>query len=325
MRCVPERLFVFIQFEFPWALGPAGRALPAARGRRTASPSAWSCSGRSARERPGSARRHARRAARRTLRERGRERGAVPRPPSRRRGYDARDRHRPGLAVGREPGARVARGARPRARGARGDGGAQPRPARASHRRRRPLRARGLARAGARDQGRLGRRRAGRRRPLAARARAAARRAAAARARRGARGESARRRCVPQERLAALLGGRASDAAVRGARAAGAPRPRRRAAPRTRRSQLDAALRGGARASSRRRSAPDLALRVAELEKLRPQVSRAGAAAAGRRGRAGATGPPSPPRSTRRRSSTRSGAWRRRCARARQRCASNLP
>ena len=43
---MPERLFVFIQLEFPWALGPAdGRYL--LRAQPTASPSAWSCSTRS--------------------------------------------------------------------------------------------------------------------------------------------------------------------------------------------------------------------------------------------------------------------------------------
>ena len=43
-----DRLFLFVQFEFPWELGPPdGRYLM--RAHEGSTPSAWSCSARSAR------------------------------------------------------------------------------------------------------------------------------------------------------------------------------------------------------------------------------------------------------------------------------------
>ena len=304
---MPDQLFLFLQFEFPWALGPPdGRYLLRATSRRRAR----------ARGRAGHARRAGRPAPRaaelpsgwlRAPRSRARERDGAPEPEpatvattrvtvvdpvplsaerQARAWLDELDRERDVTAA-------VAV--------------AQPRAAHAPDRRRRPLRARGLPRPGARDPGRLGRGRAGRRRALAARARAAvARRRRASPARRGAATAAAALR--PQERLAALLGGRGADAAVRGARAARARSTSTRAARRTPRSSSSARY----------------AAALGELARRGPP----GPGAAHRRARAAARAPVAEQAqaalaapSTRRRRATGARRARRGAARARARAA----
>ena len=176
---------------------------------------------------------------------RGRPATPEPAPVADRAGDD----HRPGLALGRAPGAGVARRtstASARSRAA--VGGAQPRASLPPHRLGRPLRrtrsrpAQALViRAGWGEGEQVAVR------ALAARARAAAgaRRRAAAGARDGARRADRSAALRPQERLAELLGARGASAAVRGARAARAPGPRPRA-PRARRDRARPRLRGGA-------------------------------------------------------------------------------
>ena len=117
---MPEQLFVFIQFEFPWALGPAdGRYL--LRDARDGEPehvvvldtlgAGARPTGVAASERRLAARAASARAARARSRARAGARAGA------RTTRATRDR--PGVAVGRAPGAGVARGARPRARGRR--------------------------------------------------------------------------------------------------------------------------------------------------------------------------------------------------------------
>ena len=259
--------------------------------RRTASPSAWSCSstlGAGARRRAGAPARGrlARGAARR--RARARRRAASPSP---RRWHDARDGDRPGLAVGRA--ARRGRGSTEldREREVAAAVAVVNRVAALPpHRLGRPLRARGLARAGARDPGRLGRGRAGRRRAwlhareLPWRGRGAAR---------GARGGDRAAALRPQERLAALLGARSAallceELALR----ARLDLDQGRLAPR--RDRARARARGGASASCAAEGRQDLALRIAELEQLRARRRRAGAgrARASRRERRATREPP---------------------------------
>ena len=241
----------------------AGRALSAALAARSASPSTWSCSTR--RRRAGRGRPAARRS-------RGRDGRAAPRAAARARpGEHARVTiDRPGVAVGRAPGPGVAGGPRRRARGAAAGGACQPRPVTSSHRGGRPLRARGLPRAGARDQRRLGRGRAGGRRAAGctrascswtrARRRAARRRGGAARALGGAAPPGAPGGAARRRASATLV---CEELALR-ARLdldAGPPRAcghRARSAPG-----------GRAARSCAARGATDLALRIDELEQLR--------------------------------------------------------
>ena len=93
---MPQRLFIFVQMEFPWALGPAdGRYL--LRAPAMASPSTWSCWGRSA---PAPLRRGRAAGARPAVIRGDRRRGGRARiARSGARDHHARDRHRPGLAV----------------------------------------------------------------------------------------------------------------------------------------------------------------------------------------------------------------------------------
>ena len=209
---MPERLFLFIQLEFPWRLGPAdGRYLLRKRGGQTPTQlSELSASETGEPERVivlgtlGAGRRA--------------ELGAAPvgeAPPARRPRATTPDPapvdtmratiiDPVSLSAERQAQAWLAEidAEREIARGRRD---AQPRPVRPPHRRGGSPYPRGLPRPGARDSRRLGRRRAGRRRVLAVRARASLGTLLA-------RPAPAGRRCLrPQERLAELLGARGQE------------------------------------------------------------------------------------------------------------------
>ncbi len=175
---MPERLFLFLALEFPWELGPARRALPAAHARR----------------RPAQRQRRAqpeRVVVLGTLgapRRAGAALGAItlPRVGSRRARRPRETTPDPApvatarativdpvsVSAERQAQAWLAGIDAERETQAALDS-AQPRPLRPPHRHRRPPHARGRPRPGAGDPGRLGRGRAGGRRAVAARARAA--------------------------------------------------------------------------------------------------------------------------------------------------------
>ena len=210
---MPEQLFLFIQMEFPWALGPAdGRYL--LRAHRMASPSTSSCSARSA---PGAGRSALRRGAGRRL-ARGACAAASASPADPRAGarWPRRGRRSidPVSLSAEQPGPRVAGGPRPRPRRRRGRRGAQPRAAHPPDRHGRPLHPRGLPRAGARDQGRAGAR-ASRWPTGAGCTPASSRRRFPAPAGREAAPARIAPALRPQERLAALLGARGSTCCAR--------------------------------------------------------------------------------------------------------------
>ena len=162
--------------------------------------------------------------------------------------------------------------------------GAQPRAALPPHRRRRPVRARGLARAGARDPSRLGRGRAGRRRAVAARARAAVARRPRGVARSGS--ATAPRRCARRSASPRCSAGAARRCCARSsccARALDLDQGRLAHAA----IELRARATRPRSASCRAEGRQDLALRIAELEQLREPAStsrrrRRSAARAGR-------------------------------------------
>ena len=164
---MPERLFVFIQLEFPWALGPTdGRYLLRAGGGRRAR--AGDRDRRAGDARPGlqSVQRAAARAAGHGghAPRAGAARSALTTPdPAPVRPTVPGHRCRSALAFGRGTGAGVASRSLDREREVRGGrGDPQPRPSRPPDRLGRPLTCtRGRGRPGAGDQSRLGRGRAG--------------------------------------------------------------------------------------------------------------------------------------------------------------------
>ena len=265
----------------PVAARTARRALSAAPRLRMPTPSASSCSERSPPGRApapgGRGRRSPGGAAPASLAQTTADAAPVARPRGRRSSTPCRSR----------PSARRRHGstASTRARGRRRGRRAQPRPSQPSHKRRRSPRPRGLSRAGARDQGRLGRRRAGRRWALAVRARAPARSRPGRRppARRRAPGGISATNCV----RAACSGGRERGARLRGARTAGARRPRPAGRLSHASIELDRAF-ASALTELAGEKRHDLAVRVAELEKLHDRCRARGrdrADAHARRGR----------------------------------------
>ena len=267
--------------------GASRRALSAARERRAPSPSAWSCSARSARgvappragkllsaatrsrlaPAPGAARARAR-AGRRPRVRRSSTRSPC-RPSARRRpGWPDLDAEREVQSAAR---------------------GAQPRAALSPDRLGGPVRARGLARSGARDQGRLGRGRAGRRRAAGC-TRAScpgADRPACA----GNGSAIARRRCARRSAWPSCSAGAARRCCARSSCCARAWTSTTDAS-RTRRSSCGPPTRPRSQ-SCRGEQREDLAIRIAELEQAARRRRRAG------KRRAGALPPSSTPRSLR--------------------------